>query len=724
MAIIETHRPGTALPAGSTSTSTPTRRTTALPGSCRRTSWTRRSTRSQRRRPKGAAGQQPHRQRARGRPRPGLPAWVAGGDAASQRSSGNAADAERFYEPIQPEYHDKDARLRQLDEQQIEQTIMYPGGWALLAEAYLDGIDPLYDNIDSFNRWIDEDWGFAYKDRIYAPAMLSMRDLDRACAELDRVLAAGARFILLPAGPAYGRIPGDPYFDPFWARDQRGQSRRRLPHLASSTTRRTWPRTGAGSLAPPFQFSAWQWQNTYGERPITDTLSALIFDNLFGRFPNIKVLVSEFGAEWVPHFIRHMDKSRGMGRNGPWLGGQLTERPSTIFNNHIRVVPYPEDDTDRAGRPARHRRAARHGLGLAARRGPARAGRLLRAPRAWARRPGASSCATTASPCWPAEKTTLRTADHATHDLRTRARRLPPDRPHLLREGVRSRTSRSGRRRAWPTGRPGSRRASRACWAGSCPRSTAAPASRTSASTRSSARSSTAPGSTGIGLGVQNDILAPYFTHLATDEQKARWLPGLVSGELITAIAMSEPGAGSDLAAVRTTAAPRGRPLRRQRRQDLHQQRHPRRPRARGREDRPVGGAQGHQPHRRRARHGRASPAAASSTRSARSPPTPPSCSSTTSTCRSTNLIGEENRGFYHLMRNLPAERLGIAVHAVSQARRALMLTREYASERKAFGSPIGTFQVNRHALAEMKTKLESCRSTSTAASPRSTTAS
>jgi predicted TIM-barrel fold metal-dependent hydrolase len=104
-------------------------------------------------------------------------------------------------------------------------------------------------------------------------------------------------------------------------------------------------------LVPPFRFSAWQWQNTYGERPITDTLSALIFDNLFGRYPNIRVLVSEFGAEWVPHFIRHMDKSRGMGRNGPWLGGQLKERPSRVFKEHVRVVPYPEDDTvELAGR--------------------------------------------------------------------------------------------------------------------------------------------------------------------------------------------------------------------------------------------------------------------------------------------------------------------------------------------------------------------------------------
>jgi alkylation response protein AidB-like acyl-CoA dehydrogenase len=72
-----------------------------------------------------------------------------------------------------------------------------------------------------------------------------------------------------------------------------------------------------------------------------------------------------------------------------------------------------------------------------------------------------------------------------------------------------------------------------------------------------------------------------------------------------------------------------------------------------------------------------------------------------------TNLIGEENRGFYHLMRNLPAERLGIAIHAVAQARRALELTTAYAQDRKAFGQPIGTFQVNRHAIADMSVLID-----------------
>jgi predicted TIM-barrel fold metal-dependent hydrolase len=260
------------------------------------------------------------------------------------RSSGEAVDADRFYGPIEIEYRDRDARVKQLTEQQIDHSIMYPGGWALMAEAYLEGINPLYDNLTAFNRWMEEDWGFAYQNKIFAPAMLSLRDLDRAVAELERVLAAGARFILLAPGPAYGRSPGDPYFDPFWARINEAKAVIAY-HICEFHYQSEVASHWGWKLAPPFEFSAWQWQNTYGERPITDTLSALIFDNLFGRFPNIKVLVSEFGAEWIPHFIRHMDKSRGMARRGPWLGGPLKERPSQIFRNHIRVVPYPEDDT-------------------------------------------------------------------------------------------------------------------------------------------------------------------------------------------------------------------------------------------------------------------------------------------------------------------------------------------------------------------------------------------
>ena len=74
-----------------------------------------------------------------------------------------------------------------------------------------------YANIHSFNRWFDETWDFD-GERISPTALLSFRDLDRSVAELEHVLDRGARVVLFPTGPANGRSPGDPYFDPLWAR--------------------------------------------------------------------------------------------------------------------------------------------------------------------------------------------------------------------------------------------------------------------------------------------------------------------------------------------------------------------------------------------------------------------------------------------------------------------------------------------------------------------------
>jgi len=213
-------------------------------------------------------------------------------------------------------------------------------------------------------------------------------------------------------------------------------------------------------------------------------------------------------------------------------------------------------------------------------------------------------------------------------------------------------------------------------------------------------------GTVGIGLTMLNDILAGYLSDLTTEEQKQRWIPGLVAGEKIPAIAMSEPGAGSDLRNIATTARRDG-------------------------DDYIVNGAKtfisnglladlvltavktdpsaGHkgisllmiEDGMAGFTHGRkldkigqhAADTAELSFTDVRVPVG--------------NLVGEENRGFYHLMRNLPAERLGIAIHAVAQARRALELTIAYAHDRQAFGQPIGSFQVNRHAIAAMSTKLQ-----------------
>ena len=90
--------------------------------------------------------------------------------------------------------------------------------------------------------------------------------------------------------------------------------------------------------------SAFQWVCMYGDRPIMDTIVALIMGNFFGRYPEIKVLSVENGSLWVPYLLKAMDKMKGMGRNGPWIGGRVHGRASEIFKQHVWVNPYHEED--------------------------------------------------------------------------------------------------------------------------------------------------------------------------------------------------------------------------------------------------------------------------------------------------------------------------------------------------------------------------------------------
>jgi predicted TIM-barrel fold metal-dependent hydrolase len=247
-------------------------------------------------------------------------------------------------EAMRAEYVERASRLELLETQGVARCVVFPGALALSAEHYVADTEALYASLSAYNRWYDEAWGFNYQDKIYATALLSLRDLDRAIALTDEIVARGAKVVLLPTGPAYGRSPADPYFDPVWSRLADAGVVIALHIMPFWYFDALSPAWGHDPDPASWHMSAWQWMNVYGERPVVDTLSALVFDNLFGRFPRLRVLVAEHGASWVPHTLRHLDKSRGMGRNGPWIGGPLKERPSEIFKRHVRVAPYPEDD--------------------------------------------------------------------------------------------------------------------------------------------------------------------------------------------------------------------------------------------------------------------------------------------------------------------------------------------------------------------------------------------
>ena len=114
--------------------------------------------------------------------------------------------------------------------------------------------------------------------------------------------------------------------------------------------------------------TAWQWMFCYSEMPVQMTLANIIYHNFFERFPNIRMVSVENGANWLPAFLNKMDKMRGMAKNGFWPCGQLKERPSAIFKRHCSAVAYPEDDVKSMVGEDRQHRLHLDGLGLSARR--------------------------------------------------------------------------------------------------------------------------------------------------------------------------------------------------------------------------------------------------------------------------------------------------------------------------------------------------------------------
>ena len=254
--------------------------------------------------------------------------------------------ANQVMEDSQPAFYERKARLDTLDEQGVESCLMFPTLAVCVEHFMKDDSEQMYANVHAFNRWLLEEWSFGRDGRIFGVPLLSFLNLDEAIKELDWLLAEGARFIAVRPGPAFGRSPADPYFDPIWARLDEA----RVPvayHVAESGYNELMgPAWGEAPNPKSHRQSAFQWTNMYCDRPIMDTLSALVFHNLFGRFPNIKVLSVENGSGWVSYLLKAMDKMGGMGHNGPWIGGRIHERPSKILKRHLYVSPFHEDDVE------------------------------------------------------------------------------------------------------------------------------------------------------------------------------------------------------------------------------------------------------------------------------------------------------------------------------------------------------------------------------------------
>jgi long-chain-acyl-CoA dehydrogenase len=220
-------------------------------------------------------------------------------------------------------------------------------------------------------------------------------------------------------------------------------------------------------------------------------------------------------------------------------------------------------------------------------------------------------------------------------------------------------------------------------------------------------------GASGLGFPVHTDIIVPYISQLGTDEQKQRWLPGLVSGELISAIAMTEPGAGSDLQGIRTNAVDKG---------DHYVLNGSKTFISNGamadlvvvvaRTDTHVDGGLGH----RGISLLVVERGMAGFERGRNLDKVGMHAQDTSElffddvVVPERNLLGEEGSGFVSLMVNLPQERLSIATMAAAACEAVLEMCLAYVKERQAFGRPIGSFQNTRFVIAEMATEAHVAR--------------
>ena len=241
-------------------------------------------------------------------------------------------------------YQNRDKRLELMDDQGVEAAILLPS-LAVCVEHPIRDDPALTDAVmRAFNRWLEDDWGYAYQERIYAVPLISLLDVDLACRELTRVLGLGARMVHLSAGPVNGRSPADPHFDPFWSIVNEA----RIPvvfHIGDAGYNELFGRAWGENPTPRVrEMSAFQWAFLHGDLPLMQTLGSLVYYNLFGRFPNLRVVSIENGSDWVEYLLKHLDKKKGMGRQGPWPGGYFRGRPSEILKEHLYLTPYPEDD--------------------------------------------------------------------------------------------------------------------------------------------------------------------------------------------------------------------------------------------------------------------------------------------------------------------------------------------------------------------------------------------
>jgi predicted TIM-barrel fold metal-dependent hydrolase len=246
----------------------------------------------------------------------------------------------REREPICPEYRDRDARLSRMDEFGLDAIWLFPTLGVLYEELLKNDLFALTTTFRAFNRWVEEDWGFAYRERIFAAPYLTLADPEWAVEELEWALAGGARVIVLRPAAVFTehgpRSPADPMFDPFWARVAESGITTVI-HAGDSG----YSSQGYADDRFTAQFSG-GWKPSVRmfaiERAALDFLLTLSLEKLYDRHPGLRIASVENGSEFLPDLFR---KLASTAKKYP---GYFAEDPAETFRRHVWINPFWEDD--------------------------------------------------------------------------------------------------------------------------------------------------------------------------------------------------------------------------------------------------------------------------------------------------------------------------------------------------------------------------------------------
>lgn len=245
-------------------------------------------------------------------------------------------------EPLRPEYQDREIRLKVMDEQGLAATCLFPTLGVGIEDALKGDPEACASSFTAFNRWLEEDWGFRYENRIFAVPYIPLLDPAAAATELQRVIDAGAIAINVRSAPVPVpggfRSPFDPIYDPFWG-------------LAAEAGIAVTTHAGLDGYDALVQM----WEPGGGEsslfrsplrgivtksRAISDFCAAAVCHNIFVRFPKLRLATVENGASWIPDLLHRLDDAAN--RNP----GYFATHPRDVFGEHVWVTPFWEDDVD------------------------------------------------------------------------------------------------------------------------------------------------------------------------------------------------------------------------------------------------------------------------------------------------------------------------------------------------------------------------------------------